>query len=256
MKRFLLFCFSLFATVFSLSGQNAPVISIAAISSAIPGRPVNVPVTVTGFNNIGSVSLTLDYDFSSIQYQSAVINTQLGAAGVFSVNDNVVSATSHRVIIGWYTTTPGITLSDNSVLITLTFNYSSGASTLQWFDNGSSCSYTDAAGAFLTDTPYSNYYKSGTVNGVVTSLQAIHENLITISQDPEGDRLYIRNTGGLTGRINIALVTLRGILIDRIDVRNAGTEEYIIDVTGLTSGIYLLVITTGQGKITKKILRL
>lgn len=59
----------------------------------------------------------------------------------------------------------GTDLPDKTTLITLHFNYlTAGATTsLVWYDNVSSCEYTDNSNDRLIDLPYANFYFNGSV---------------------------------------------------------------------------------------------
>ena len=56
--------------------QNAPITTAATVGGAVPGT-VAVPITVTGFNNIGAISLTIDYNYSVLHFVNGVLNSQL-----------------------------------------------------------------------------------------------------------------------------------------------------------------------------------
>jgi hypothetical protein len=151
---FISFCF-----IFPLSGlyaQNAPV-TIAPVKTACPGSVVTVPVTVTGFTNIGSLSLSITYDPAVLVYVSAS-NTS-GFPGM-----SFGHGTAGKVIIGGYSPSSAINYADNATLFTLTFNYLGGTTSLTWFDNGGSCEYGDFPNYnTLNDIPYSTYYINGQV---------------------------------------------------------------------------------------------
>jgi hypothetical protein len=137
--------------------QNAPVTTAAVVTTAIPGNDVILPVTVSGFNNIGTISLTLDYDPAVLTFVSSAHDPLL--------TDMLVSIESPgRLTAGWFGST-GATLPDGSIIFWVTFHYISGSSALTWFDNGGSCEYSDAEANALNDSPTSHYY----INGVVTS---------------------------------------------------------------------------------------
>ena len=161
MIRNLLFftcCFLL--SFFRVTAQNAP-ITIAPVKTACPGTVVSVPVTVTAFNNIGYVSLTLKYNPAVLSYIST-INTA-GFEGM-----SFGGATPGKVVASGFSSF-GVTYPDNTVLITINFNYIGGTTALTWFDNGISCEY----GSFpdylpLNDIPFANYYLNGQVGPVLT----------------------------------------------------------------------------------------
>ncbi|MCB0806089.1 MAG: hypothetical protein KDC05_09855 [Bacteroidales bacterium] len=139
---------------------NAPVTTAPSVI-AFSGSNFSVPVTVTDFCNIGSLSLTLEYDPSVITYQSYT-NTS-GFPGL-SINEPVPGT----IIAGGYTVpnTTGFSIPDNGVLFTLTFNAILGFTPLTWYDDGESCEYTDNLYNPLIDTPFGDYYINGDVNVV------------------------------------------------------------------------------------------
>ncbi|MBK7212801.1 MAG: T9SS type A sorting domain-containing protein [Bacteroidales bacterium] len=141
--------------------QNAPVTTINSVLSAVPGQPVQVPVSVTGFSNIGSFTLTMDYDYTRLQYVSGALNPLV--VGNLSIGDNDMGNGVHRLVIGWFGGCSGIP--DNAALVTYTFNYSGGNTNLQWFEIGPSCEYSDLNANVLTDSPIATYY----INGMVCS---------------------------------------------------------------------------------------
>lgn len=156
MKRKLLF--NIFCTLFSISGafaQNAPVSSLP-VKTGCPGSVVSIPVTVTGFSNIGSVSLTFKYNPAVLTFVSAS-NTAGFPGLVFGYG------IPGKVVISGFSTN-AITYGDNAVLCTFTFNYLGGTSALTWYDTGSTCEFTDFPNYnTLNDIPYANFYLNGQV---------------------------------------------------------------------------------------------
>jgi hypothetical protein len=149
------------------TAQNAPVTTCATVSGAIPGT-VSVPVTVTGFTNIGAISLSLDYDYGVIQFLQGIPNPALPTflSGDFDLGNGY-----HRINMGWFGASN--TLADGSTIMTLNFNYVSGNSPLTWFDDGSSCEYADAVGNVLNDIPTESYYINGYLCGAIGDLGTI-----------------------------------------------------------------------------------
>ena len=142
-----------------LNGQDAPITTVSN-AFACPGNAITIPVRVTSFSNIGSLSLKLQYDTSSFTFQTW--NNTAGFPGL-ALNSSVPG----MLVIGGYTDAPGgISLADNSIFFTITFLYHGGAGTLTWFDNGGSCEYTGPTPNFipLNDIPTNQYYISGAVN--------------------------------------------------------------------------------------------
>ena len=112
--------------------QDAPITTAATVGGALPGA-ISVPVTVINFNNIGAISLTLDYDYSVIHFVQGTPNPQLPG---FTVIDNNLGTGYHRLIMGWFGS--GRSLSNGSAIMTISFTYISGISALTWYDDGSS----------------------------------------------------------------------------------------------------------------------
>lgn len=141
-----------------LIAQNAPVTTAPQITCN-SGTSVDIPITVTDFNNIGVLSLTLHYDESALTYQSSTNNS--GFPGL-SVNGGIAGT----IIAGGFIFPgqPGIFLPDNSVLFTLTFNCTGESTQIEWFDNGESCEYADDQYTPLNDNPTCEYYQNGSVN--------------------------------------------------------------------------------------------
>ena len=141
------------------AAQNAPVTTCATVSATTPGT-VSVPVTVAGFNNIGAVSLTLDYDYAVVHFIQGIPNPSLPN---FLSGDSDLGNGIHRISIGWYGSSK--TLADGTTIMTLNFNYIGGNSALNWIDNGSSCEYADGNSNVLNDTPNATYYLNGYICG-------------------------------------------------------------------------------------------
>ena len=129
---------------------------ICGQQQASGNQQVQVPVTVYGFYDVGYFSLVLDYDFGVLTYQGAALVPNIG--GTFIATNPVAG----RISLNWSGSANSV--SDNSTLINLTFQYSSGSSSLVWYDNGSSCrmaaSITDSA---YYDKPKADFYYNGYV---------------------------------------------------------------------------------------------
>jgi hypothetical protein len=143
------------------SAQNAPVTILGNVEVAIPGN-FTVPVSVTGFTNIGAISLTFDYDYAVIQYVAGTPNPLLSS---FILGDADLSNGFHRITMGWFGS--ATSLADGSVIMTITFNYISGNTELTWNDDGPSCEYADGQYNVLNDVPMGDFYINGYVCGVI-----------------------------------------------------------------------------------------
>ena len=144
------------------------------------GLTASVPIRVTGFHDIGAISLKLCFDENLIAFTgisgSAFPNFQAGSD-------------SGCVFIGWITDgiSPAPTLPDGDTLLFVDFVFiNPGTSPLVWTDNGISCEF---AGfpliAPLSDTPTDQYY----FDGWVSTLKVVFDRnyntgaLIAIPQD-------------------------------------------------------------------------
>ncbi|MBP7849768.1 MAG: hypothetical protein KA053_05790, partial [Lentimicrobiaceae bacterium] len=135
---------------------DAPVTTLPQIQ-ACKGQNVSFPLKVTNFNNIGSVSLTLNYDPAVLSYISGVNNSGFPATLIMNPTPGVVT-------IAGFTTVPGVTLLDNSTLFTLNFKFLGGAANLV-FDHSYDtwCEYADQYFNVLNDNPPSSFYIDGSV---------------------------------------------------------------------------------------------
>ncbi len=151
---------------YALFSQNAPVTTAATIANAVPGQQVTVPVTVTGFNNVRSFYLTLDYEYAKLQFVMGSWNSSLlGAPGSgCTIGDSDLGGGMHRIIISWYAIS-GMTIPDGSWIAQYTFQYTSGQAPLQWYTVGPYCRYKNGSGVTMNDLPKSSYY----INGLVSS---------------------------------------------------------------------------------------
>lgn len=143
----------------SLTFQDfAPTTYIPA-TTACPGSQVCIPVKVDNFNTIGAVSLTINYNTSSLTYVAPA--TPNPAWPDLEVDYSIPGT----LVIGGLQTGPGVTLPDNSTLVTLCFDYLGGTGTLNFIDNGTSCEYAGPNGTpVLLDSPQSSFYLDGTIS--------------------------------------------------------------------------------------------
>ncbi|MEI8048842.1 MAG: hypothetical protein WCI92_15780 [Bacteroidota bacterium] len=219
---------------FSILAVNAPITTAATITTAIPGQQVTVPVTVTGFTNIGSLYLCLDYEYAKLHYVSGVYNPSLG--GVCNIGDMNMGNGFHRLIISWYGS-QGMTLTDGSWIVNYVFTYISGPASLQWFDNGASCSYSDPAANTLNDIPSSTYY----INGLVSN------------STPVNTRVFLE--GPFAGKVMNTTLKDLGLLpllqpYTASPWNYSGTEQVVSIPANVTDWI-LVELRTGPSASTK-----
>ena len=104
------------------------------------------------FNNIGAVSLRLEYDPEVLSYNSACQYRSFPNLIIYKPAPGILTDS------GTTNSTEGFSLPDGSVFFTLNFTYLGGSTGLNWFDDdGASCEYAGPKSAFkLTDIPQSN----------------------------------------------------------------------------------------------------
>ncbi|MBL7967500.1 MAG: T9SS type A sorting domain-containing protein [Prolixibacteraceae bacterium] len=172
-QKFLLMGVFLFI-VFGLSATNAPITSIGSICNAVPGQQLTIPINITGFSNIGSFYLNLEYDYTKIQFISGQQNAAL--PGDYSMNDVDRGNGIHRIVMSWSGGISGISLPDGSAIVNLVFKYISGSASLTWYTVGPYCKYTDKNVIALTDLPKTDFYLNGTVSSSCGSAPTIEAN--------------------------------------------------------------------------------
>jgi len=152
---------------FLVRGQNAPITS-AGSAQTCPNGVVNVPLNVTSFNQIASMTLRLDFNPNYLIYNGfSNINPLL--SGIF-INEVIVSSSLHKIMIIWSSMT-AVTLVDGAKLMDLSFtslNESSEIIFNNTANGGSDCEYSDVNMTPLNDIPTSSYY----INSVITNLGA------------------------------------------------------------------------------------
>jgi hypothetical protein len=146
----------------NLHSQNAPVTTLASIVYPPEGTTITVPVTVTGFTDIGELSLTLNYDTSVMSFTGSEKNPLLPG---FIVNEPYPG----RIILSWFAMS-GVTLTDNpSGLANLIFTFPTTSTSIQWVTSSINCEYArfdNGNYTILTDDPATDYY----VDGMITLL--------------------------------------------------------------------------------------
>lgn len=156
-----------------VTNGTGPLTWAPVINNASPGN-IDIPIKVNGFNNIGAVSLTFEYDPYVIKYLDLyTAHSDLASNGSWQVGTQDAPGGKKYLIISWtrnpsVPATPSVSLPDNSTLLTLKFNYLSfeGSTGLKWIDNGSSCEYADGNFEPLEDTPIADFYRDGLVSSL------------------------------------------------------------------------------------------
>ena len=155
-----------------ISNHVAPVTYAPTIINAVPG-PVDVPVIVDNFVDIGAIALSLEYDPNILTFNGDTPNAVFGASML--VNSMASAGGKNKIVISWMSSPPAFTpenLPDGSTLVTLHFNYApvlfvGNYSELEWITDGTACEYGDELFNPLFDIPYENFYIDGLVAGQV-----------------------------------------------------------------------------------------
>jgi hypothetical protein len=149
-----------------LQSQNAPVTTAGCITNAVPGsQTAPVPVSVTGFTNIGQFTLTMKFDTTRVRYVSSTTNAILTGMSVTYTPPS--GNTQGKLVLAW-TGAANVSLADGSSLANIVFYYVSGTGMLNWsYTFGSICQYKKYVGTILTplsDTPKYDYYLNGGIS--------------------------------------------------------------------------------------------
>ncbi|MDX9906286.1 MAG: hypothetical protein RBS55_06840 [Bacteroidales bacterium] len=149
-----------------LWSQIAPVTTAGSVINATPGdMSVPVPITVTGFNNIRQFTLTLRFDTTRVRYVSGTPNTSLSG---MTINYTPPSGNTQGKLVMAWTGASNVTLSDNSSIASLVFNYVTGTGILYWsYTFGNICQYKTYQGGnlvLLSDSPKYLFYLNGGIS--------------------------------------------------------------------------------------------
>jgi hypothetical protein len=178
--------------------QDAPVTEAAAVMA--PGPSAEVTIRVVNFNDIGAISLTMEYDAAVALANTIEPNPLLGGSFIYN------TATPGSLTVSWIGTS-GINLADSSVLLTITFSeVATGITSLDWYDNGTSCEYAKFDGGaynVLNDTPTEDFYLSGQLIFQGESPVSVLSDQIACA----GDDIEVPVT--VTGFTNIGAISLR-----------------------------------------------
>jgi hypothetical protein len=169
MKKTLLFLFLMI--ILSLNTWSQVVTTASGVTVCTGTATVDIPVKVSSFTAVGSISLRFTYVNSEITSPSVVYkDAGLDAWGTFIANTStagviVISAYDPDVVVP----ITGLTLSDNTILFTLRFTIAtiSTPAVLAFSENaqGTWCEYGGIGPNYtpFTDTPTATYYINGSV---------------------------------------------------------------------------------------------
>lgn len=155
-----------------------------SISNSCSGN-LTIPVSVTNCNNVGGISLALNYDPAKLTfdgYQSAHAELSTGLL--------IVNNTGTQVKLSWGSTNPADI--GNGLLVEFKFKGNAGQSTTLMWDTQTpgNCEYSDLLGTIIT-----SFYNNGTISIAANALIANAGNDVAIN--PGGNtQLNGSATGG------------------------------------------------------------
>lgn len=163
----LMVCFLMALLSFYAHATNAPVATLGTIGSCPNQSGKVVPMVVSNFTNITSISLRVDFDPTAATFTSGVAHVNFSSSAVV-FNVVPVSPTLSKLLIGWFNFIP-VSLAASDTLVKLTFTILNGSTALA-FNNesagGGDCEYTDEYGDPMNDLPSSTYYLNGAINSL------------------------------------------------------------------------------------------
>ena len=192
--------------------MQVPLVTLSLpTTTAVVGSGVAIPITVTGFNSVGAVSLTVTFDNTVLTYTGltgAPAGTNATAAAVANPNG--------RVVISWFGLTP-LNIGTGT-LLNLLFTF-----------KGDSCAltFTNTIPSSVTDSLGNNLLASYT-NGKITRTPGV---------SVSGTITYGIGSTPVGGAV-VALVAQGGTVTS---AQSSSTGGY--SFTGLSSGTYILTVT-------------
>ncbi|MFM9060053.1 MAG: beta strand repeat-containing protein, partial [Bacteroidota bacterium] len=126
----------------TVEAPNPVTITAGQVTAACPGDVISIPVTINQSNNIGAISLALNYNTSGLVYQNiANLNPALS-------NNFLINNINGQVRIAWFDLNP-IAFSNNALLFNLVF-VANNPSPVTWNTQvAGDCEIGDATGATL-----------------------------------------------------------------------------------------------------------
>jgi hypothetical protein len=102
-----------------------------------------------------------------------------------------------------------------------------------------------------------NYWIISANNTIVSGInQLTIDNSISVFPNPSADQLSIQNGNGFTGNAKAKIVDANGkLVLEKNFIFSTSTNQNIIDISMLTSGLYFITIKTEDGTITKKFVK-
>lgn len=205
-------------------GDDAPKVQAGIVLNApITPSITTIPVTVSNFIDIGSFTLSLDYDSTVVQYAGYIPNAAFTS---MTISVTAPGGTAKRLTISWPAGGTGITLPDQAVLLNLTFKYkiSGSRSFLTWYNSGASCQFTKYAGGsytVLVDLPTESFYYTGVITNHSAPYTVAPYNISAIPNTTVEVPIIISNIYNV-GSITLSLIYDPAVLTYQTFTQNSG----------------------------------
>lgn len=233
-----------------VKSPSAPLTWAPIITNAQPGT-VDVPIKVNGFNDIGAISLTCEYDPAVITYQNLYdANPVLSASGVWLIGTQDAPGGKKYMKISWTKNNavpplPPVNLPDSSTIVNLKFTYLSGTTPLTWYDDGGSCEYANGDYIPLDDIPTGDYYWDGLVTGDHYAPRTVAPCITGIVGQPVVFPVRVYGFSNI-GAISLTLNYDPAVLTYQSTSAPGIPGSYAIDANG-TGGTYIFGAMGGGG---------
>ncbi len=214
MKRILiLFSLLFFGLAQATSAQNVTV-SLPDTTVTLGATSLSLPLSVQNFNNIGAVSIKINYDPSVLTYQGIASTAHPN----ITANANAITGV---IAIGWFSSdgqTP-LNISDGGKLLDLVFDYSSGTSQLNFIQAQSEIN--DISGTSLPVT-YNDGQVTSNVKISLAHLKASPGDTIKMPMTA----LNLVNVGSISIKIlyNDAVIEFLGIENDAVGFQSVNAS--------------------------------
>lgn len=177
---------SLCMLLFTAASGQQTIVTTAADVTACPGNEVAVPITVENFNDVASISLTLEFSNSVLTYYDYQnTNNELSSGSLFVNEDN------GKVILSWFAL-ESINIGEGT-LIEFVFIHNGGNTDLVWDTlTPGACEYSDDE---LNSLP-AVFENGSVIDDCNLSISGIVTNGVTSTGIP-GVNISFSNNGGI-----------------------------------------------------------
>jgi hypothetical protein len=239
----------------SVTFQSEAPHTVAPAIKVTSGNMAAVPIKISGFKDIGMVTLTMKYDPDVMTYQSFTNNSGFPGLSVYEITPGMIRI--HGLVQSGET---GMTLADSSILFTLHFNYKEGETGLTWKVDGDDCEYSGIPPTYplLIDFPKSSYYLDGSVTQAVGIEETGGMISITAYPNPFTDHTTISWCSPGNGEVSIFIFNTMGELVAFFAGKSEtnGNHNLYFSPDRILPGIYYarIVLKTNSKLIINKIL--